>query len=213
MELPAGAFDLADHFDDLGLFEFGEAETKGFSEAEDAVEGGVEFVGEDGIEAVPERGDDLVLHAPVDSGAGEACADATGQLFVPERFDEEIIGAQFHAVAWADIEGIAGHEDELARAEIWIGADEFEHAEAVEIRHVDVAQDEVGKVLAGLADAIQATAGGDDMVTGVGEALGGDLAQGDIVINDQHRFHIDAWEGMGVIDLTVNSRRRDAGCQ
>jgi hypothetical protein len=51
------------------------------------------------------------------------------------------------------------------------------------------------------------------MVTGVGEALGGDLAQGDIVINDQHRFHIDAWEGMGVIDLTVNSRRRDAGCQ
>lgn len=54
VELPPGDFDLADHLDDFGLVQFGEAEPEGFREAKDAVERGVEFVWKDRIEPVPQ---------------------------------------------------------------------------------------------------------------------------------------------------------------
>src|SRR5581483_5506728 len=72
--------------------------------------------------------------------------DRGHQLVARERLREVVVGAEIHSAAQAGAIVERGEEHERGIGEAGLGAQRLEHREAVHLRHVDVAQDEVGLV-------------------------------------------------------------------
>jgi hypothetical protein len=112
-------------------------------------------------------------------------ANARQQRAVVDRLREVLIAAGLepgdHVLGLAE----SGHEDDRRERKARIGAQPSADLDAVEPRHHDVEQDEIGRRLARGGQRLLAVGRGDDVVAGAGEPRLQDLHVRRVVVDDE----------------------------
>ncbi len=80
--------------------------------------------------------------------AGEPCFDGCEEIFKVERFDDVITGSQDHPLPLCIATGLGGQEDQRDHVGGRIAAQRFQHAITIQVRHQDVAHNQVRQMFA-----------------------------------------------------------------
>ena len=125
----------------------------------------------------PERGRRQVLLA-----APQQAANACQQFGKFERLEQVVVGAQVQALDPIREPAVGGQHHDAGRG---LRPQALQHAPAVELRQVDVEDDQVVGVLAGQVQAVNAGGGAVDDVAVLAQALLQVLGSTDFVFDDQ----------------------------
>src|SRR5450830_309893 len=107
------------------------------------------------------------------------------QLLGLERFDDPGPGSGGLAFGFLRLLAFGGKHDDRREAVLVARLDLFHQADAIEVGHVHVADDQVDLLAVEFGQCVAAIAGLDDLVTGGGQAHLHQLAHGQGVVDDQ----------------------------
>jgi hypothetical protein len=131
----------------------------------------------------------------------EAAPDGAQQLSLHEGPGEVVIGPQGHAVALVDALGFGSEKDEGNAREQRVLVENLEHAVAVEYRHHDVADDQVGPRGQRQLHAQLAVFGREHGIAGQLQKLRRVVADNLVVFNKQNSghfwWHVERGRGLG----------------
>lgn len=98
-----------------------------------------------------------ILHPGFDGfGAGEAGLDRREEIFADDGFGEVVIGAEVHADPLIGAVAAGGEENERQQRGGRLGPQGLDDAIAIQLRHHDIADDEIGFLRAGFFEAYAA---------------------------------------------------------
>ena len=119
----------------------------------------------------------------------QAHLDGVEQLYIVEGLGDVIIGPEVHAFAEVGGLGLGGEEDKRNGSRVGIFAQHPQHPKAVELRHHDITDDEVGPRLLGEGYALFPIGGGKHLVIGQFQYFGRILPHIGIVFYEEDGLH------------------------
>ncbi len=186
--------ELADFFCGGGIVFVGEDA----GQAENAVERGEELVGEGGADVTAEFFQLAFGHALEGGFFVEAGGDGGEEFLHRVGLGEVVIGTEAHGVALVLATGDAGEEDEGDGGGLGVLLESGEGLVAVHVRHLDVTDDEVGRVFAGEFEAFASVSGAESLIAAGLEQFCGERLHRRIVVNNKNLLHSRwGWEGSG----------------
>ena len=138
-----------------------------------------------------------VVNAAAELRALQPGGDATKEFREPERFQQKIVRTEVHGGPGAAIGQLAGHEDELGVGQLGIRPHFLQQAAAVLAGHLDVAQDEIGQMLAGEFPSAGGVGGAQGAVAVGFKTQGESRRQVHIIVDDEDGLEAGAGVGGG----------------